>query len=321
MIRVVLRVAAFIALVTLAPAAGAQQYPSKPIRLIMPAGAGGTSDAYVRTIARDIESRLGQPIVVENLVGGGGVIGTRALTRAAPDGYTIGWVSNAYLSHHLTSKEPQYRWPNDFAFVHKGTSVQIGLVVSSKTPFKTVRELIEHAKANPGKIKAANPGLFTHSFMNSKQFQAMTGVKFTDVSYRTSPDSVRSVFIGETDLSFAAKGLFLPGVEAGTARLLGLLNEARDPATPDVPTLKESGVDQVSTVFQGFALPANTPQAIVDRWYEEITKANQTPEVRKMIEAQSLILETDSRLEMTRSVNEDVLMFERIMKESGLEPQ
>ncbi|MFO1189573.1 MAG: tripartite tricarboxylate transporter substrate binding protein [Alphaproteobacteria bacterium] len=321
MMRAIALVIGFFALLVQPFSATAQQYPSKPIRMIMPAGAGGTSDAYVRAVARDIESRLGQPIVVENLVGGGGVIGTRAIARAAPDGYTIGWVSNAYLSHHLTSKEPQYRWPNDFALVHKGTSVQIGLIVNSKTPFRTVRDLLDYAKANPKKVKAANPGLFTHSFMNSKQFQSLAGVEFTDVSYKTSPDSVRSVFIGETDLSFAAKGLFLPGVEAGTIRLLALLNESRDPKSPEIPTLKESGINQTATVFQGFAFPGNTPPAIVERWYQEISKANQSTEIQKMIDAQSLIVETASRDEMVRSVNADIADFEKVMKESNLEAQ
>ncbi|MFO1189571.1 MAG: tripartite tricarboxylate transporter substrate binding protein [Alphaproteobacteria bacterium] len=303
------------------PAAAQQQYPTKPIRMVMPAAAGNTSDAYVRAVARDIESRLGQPIVVENLVGGGGVIGTRAVARAAPDGYTIGWVSASYLSHHLTSKEPQYRWPDDFTFVHKGTSVQVVLAASTKAPFKTARELIDYAKANPRKVKAANPGLFNHSFINSKRFQTLTGIAFTDVNYRASTDSVRSVFIGETDLTFVAKGPVLPGVEAGAIRILALLNEAPDPRSPEIPTLRSMGINQVSSVFQGFTFPGNTPPAIVERWYQEISKANQSAEVQKMVEAQGLIVETASREDMIRSVNEDITALETVMKELKLEPQ
>ncbi len=301
--------------------ATAQEYPARPIKMIMPAGAGGTSDAYARAVAREVETALGKPIVVENMAGAGGVIGTRALVRSASDGYTIGWVTNSYISHHLTSKDPQYRWPDDFILVHKGTSVQVGLVVNAKTPFKSVRELIEYAKANPRKLNAANAGNFTQAFMASKLFQNLAGIELTDVAYKTSPDMVRSVFAGETDLVFTPPGLYEPGVAAGTIRPLALLNEKRYPAMPRIPTMIENGVNMTYYSFQGFVFPKGTPIPIVDRWHREIEKANQSAVIRKMIEVQSLIEEKGSRDEMVRQVNQDVAVFEKLMKDAKLTPE
>jgi tripartite-type tricarboxylate transporter receptor subunit TctC len=301
--------------------AKAQQYPDHAIRLVTGSGAGGTTDAYTRAVASQVSASLGQPVVVENLPGAGGVIGTRRLAQSKPDGYTVGFVTNSYVTHQLTSKNPQYRWPDDFILVHRGTDVQMGLAASTKSPFKTLKELVAYAKAHPGAVKAGNLGQGNTAEILSKQFQSLTGVVFNDVSYKTAADMMRSLMSGETDLDFTTSSLYQPGVEAGSVRVLAMLNDQRDPSSPDVPTLKENGIDEVYRIFQGFAFPKSVPQEIVNRWFVEIDKANKSDLVRKMIDNQKLIVETGSREEMEKKTNRELVQFEQIMKAANLEPQ
>src|ERR1700739_4399802 len=130
--------------------ANAQQYPDHPIKMVSGGGAGDPTDAYIRAVASVVGDALGQVVYVENLPGAGGVIGARKLANSTPDGYTIGMMKNSYIPHQYTSKSPQYRWPDDFILVHRGADIPLGLAASTKSPFKTVKELIEYAKAPPG---------------------------------------------------------------------------------------------------------------------------------------------------------------------------
>lgn len=301
--------------------AQAQQYPDHPIRFVSGTGPGGTSDTYARAIASEVSAALGQPVIFENLPGAGGVIGTRRLAQSKPDGYTIGFVTNSYITHQYTSKSPQYRWPDDFILVHRGTDVEMGFAVNVKSPFKTIQELITYAKAHPRAVKAATLGQGNISDVLSKQFQSLAGVVFNDVSYKTAADFTRSLMSGETEVSFSISSLFQPGIEAGSIRLLATLNDRRDPSSSNVPTLKESGINLVFRIFQGFAFPKGVPEEIVNRWFAEINKANKSDLVKKIIENQKLFVETGSREEMEKATDQELVQFQQMMKAANLEPQ
>jgi len=311
MTGIVVAVAAVLAAV---PLAQADTFPTKQIRMTIPLGPGSPTDAYARVMARQMEKQMGQPIVVENLPGAAGIIGTRTLVRAAPDGYTIGLVSNGYVSHHLTSNEVQYRWPQDFVLVHQGVDAQETVLVSTKAPVKTLPELVAYAKANPGKLNIGDPGSFTSPHIISEMFQYVTGVKFTQVTYKTSAEMIQALHRGEIDLTFVTAATLPAGVTAGTWRAVALLRDTRSPGLPDIPTAKEQNVNLSYKLWLGFALPKGTPQDIADRWTREVNTALDSAEVKKFLDDQKMIAIAGSKADMQRSIDEEMAALKNLIE-------
>jgi tripartite-type tricarboxylate transporter receptor subunit TctC len=290
MIRFLSRVtlaAALLALAGAAPAA-ADNYPSKPIKLVVPYPAGGTADILARVIGQQLWSRLGQPVVVENRPGAGTAIGAEAVAKAEPDGYTLlmGTVSSHAMNPSITRVD--YDPIKDFTPVAGVASVPFVLVVSPSTPAQSVGELIALAKSKPGEINYASAGNGTSNHLAGELFRSMAGIDIVHVPYRGSAPALSDVIAGHVQMMFDLAATALPQVRAKTVRALGIASRARSPLAPDLPTIAEAGLPGFeASAWFGIFGPAGLPSAVADKLRTEIDAALKSPEVRERLTEQA----------------------------------
>jgi len=266
-------------------AANAQNYPDKPIRIIVPSAPGGPTDVPARLAQQILPSRIGQPIVIENRPGAGGAIGARAVAGAVPDGYTLLAANTSVLAViPAVSASAGYDPGKDFAPVAKvSESFQI-LVVLPSFPAKTLKEFIDYAKANPGKLNYAHTGPGGLPHLTAELFKARTGTDIVGVSYRSGGESVTAVLSGAVQATFESITILLPLIREGKVRALGVTTAKRSPLAPDLPTLVEQGVpDYEVLTFNGIVAPKATPAAIVNKLNAAINEGLKMPEMQQTI--------------------------------------
>src|SRR5262245_6494827 len=266
-------------------AAAAQTYPDKPIRIIVPAAAGGPTDVPARLASQILPPRLGQPVVVENRPGAGGGIGAKAVASAAPDGYTlIAGNTSIFAVLPSVSANAGYDPVKDFAPVAKvSESFQI-LVVQPSFPAATLKEFLDYAKANPGKLNYGHTGPGGLPHLTSELFRVRTGIDIVGVSYRSGGEAVTGVLSGAVQFTFESITILLPLISEGKLRALGVTAGKRSPLAPDLPTIAELGVpDYEVLTFNGIAAPARTPAAIVNRLNASMNEGLRTPEMQDTI--------------------------------------
>jgi tripartite-type tricarboxylate transporter receptor subunit TctC len=265
--------------------AQAQNYPDKPIKIIIPAAAGGPTDVPARLAAQILQPKLGQPVVIENRPGAGGAIGAKAVATAAPDGYTLMAGNTSVLAViPAVSTSAGYNPTTDFAPVAKVTeSFQI-LVVLPTFPAKTLKEFVDYARANPGKLNYAHTGAGGLPHLTGELFKTRAGVDLVGVSYRSGGESVTAVLSGAVQATFESVTILLPLIREGKVRALAVTSRARTALAPDLPTMAEAGVaDYEVTTFNGIMAPKGTPAAIINRLNTTINDGLQTPEVQELI--------------------------------------
>src|SRR5438552_13835540 len=244
--------------------ASAQTYPTRPIRLVVPFPAGGTTDILAREVGQRLSMTLGQPVVIDNRPGAAGNIGADLVAKSAPDGYTLlmGTVGTHAINASLYAKMP-YDHVKDFAPIILVAGVPNVLVVNPSLPVNSVQELIAYAKANPGKLNFASSGPGTSIHLSGELFKVMAGVQMTHVPYKGSAPALQDLLGGQVQLMFDNLPPSLPHIKAGKLRALAVTSVARSPALPDVPTIAESGLPgfEASSWF-GILVPAGTPSAI-----------------------------------------------------------
>jgi tripartite-type tricarboxylate transporter receptor subunit TctC len=280
------RIAALAAALACAGFVHAQdRWPSKPIRYIVPFAAGGTTDVLGRMVTPKLGEALGTTFVVENRPGAGGNVGSEALARSAPDGYTIGGgtVSSHAINASLYPKMP-YDNLRDFVPVALLVTVPNVLVVNPAIPATNVAELVAYGKANPGKLTCASAGNGTSQHMSCELFKTLTGLDITHVPYKGSAPGIASVVSGETTMMFDNATIAVPQMKGGRVRAIGVTTARRSPSLPDVPALAEQGLAgyDVSS-WQAVFAPAGTPKSIVDRLNAEIRKILASPEIREKL--------------------------------------
>jgi tripartite-type tricarboxylate transporter receptor subunit TctC len=263
----------------------AQDYPTKPITIIVPAAAGSPSDFPARLATQILPSRLGQPVVIEYRPGAAGAIGARAAAAAAPDGYTL-FIGNSSTLAAIpaVSAHAGYDPVKDFTpIVEIMRGFQI-LVVEPSSPWKTVADLVAYAKANPGKLNYANTGTGGLPDLAAQLFMIRTGTKMTGVSFRGGNQSATAILGHVIDLTFETGASLVPLIRAGKLRALAVQNDARSPLLPDVPTMAEAGVpDCEAQTFFGLVAPAGTPTAIIGRINAAMNEAMQTPDMQHLV--------------------------------------
>ena len=261
------------------------RWPSKPIRYIVPFAAGGTTDVLGRMITPKLGEALGTTFVVENRPGAGGNVGSEALARSAPDGYTIGGgtVSSHAINATLYPKMP-YDNLRDFVPVALLVTVPNVLVVNPAIPAANVAELVKYGKANPGKLTCASAGNGTSQHMSCELFKSMTGLDITHVPYKGSAPGIASVIAGETTMMFDNATIAVPQMKGGKVRAIGVTTGKRSPSLPEVPTLAEQGLAgyDVSS-WQAVFAPAGTPKPIVDRLNADIRRILASPDMREKL--------------------------------------
>jgi tripartite-type tricarboxylate transporter receptor subunit TctC len=257
----------------------AQDFPNRPVRVIVPYSAGGGTDITIRTIQEQASAILGQQLVIDNRAGGGTLIGTKAVEKATPDGYTVGVFDPAFIINPTISTSADYDPLTGFIPVSLISVTPLILVVPSSTPFRTLKELVDYAAANPGKLTYASPGIGSGGHMAMEQFCNAFKLKIVHVPYKGSGPGIVALLAAETNMLLAGSGI-TPFVQEGRLRALAVTGAKRLSAVPDVPTFAELGYPNVNVqTFAGMVAPAGTPQAIIDKLHNAVAIAVRTPAV------------------------------------------
>ena len=300
----------------------AQPYPSKPVRWLIPFSAGGPTDVLARAIAPKLSESLGVPVVVENKVGAGGSLAMDAVAKAVPDGYTIGMGHSGTqsINPHLYAKLP-YDSLKDFAPITPVVSYVNVLVVNPNIPVRTVAELAAYAKANPDKVSFASGGTGATNHLSGELLKAVTGAPMLHVPYKGSAPALVDVMSGNATFMFDILVTSLPQIRAGKVRPLAVTSAKRSGYAPDIPTMRESGIEGYeeagSDLWFGVFAPAGTPKPIVERLNAELVKALRTPEVSERIRVQAYDAWTLSPEDFMAFLRTDHARWGKVVKFAG----
>jgi len=301
----------------------AQPYPSKPIKFIVPFPPGGSTDGFSRPLAGKLSELIGQPVVVENVGGAGASIGSDRIAKSAPDGYTIGLAttgSHAINPHIYGSKLP-HDTVRDFTHITLAVSYVNVLVVNPGVPAKTVGELVEYAKANPGKVSFGSAGNGSSNHLSGELLKVLTKAPMEHVPYKGSGPAMTDVIAGNITFMFDVLITSIPQMRGGRVRALAVTSEKRSPYVPEVPTMAESGVagyhEAGSDLWFGVVGPAGIPKPIVTKLNEKLIEALRAPDMRERIRIQAFDLWTSTPEEFTRVVRDDRAKWGKIVAAAG----
>ncbi|MBP7574899.1 MAG: tripartite tricarboxylate transporter substrate binding protein [Rhodoferax sp.] len=297
-------------------------YPSKPVKIIVPFPPGGTSDVMGRMMSEELGKVLKQPVIIENIGGAGGVVGTERGSKVAPDGYTIiqTGVGQSAVAHGL---DPDLKYNSNTDFIHL-TQVHSGpnlLVVHPSTPFKTLKELVDYAKANPGKLDYG----YTHAasgHMAMELFKQTAGIFMTGIPYRGGGPMMTDMLGGTIKLMFINQDVALQHIKAGKLRPLAVSSIQRNPLYPDVPTVAESGYKGFEALsWSGMSVPKGTPQPIVDKLEAAMTQVMQSPAIKQRMESQGFVVPVQGSKPYAAFVKSEIDRWTKVIKTAGIKNQ
>jgi tripartite-type tricarboxylate transporter receptor subunit TctC len=312
-------IVAALALGSVVEPAAAQTYPNRPITLVVSFPPGGSTSIVGRTVAEKMSEILGQQIVVDNRGGAGGTIGTRAVAKSAPDGYTLllgytGTLAIAPTLYPSAGYDPR----NDFAPVGMIGHAPNSLVVHPSTPAKTVQELVAHAKANPGKVNYGSAGVGTVSHVSGEYFASAADVKLVHIPYKGTGPALADLIGGHIPMAFAPIPATHGPVSQGLLRGLAVTSAKRSTLVPDLPTIQESGIkDFEASLYYGIVAPAGTPRPIIDRLNEALRKALATADVQKRLANDGAESTPGSPEEYAAHIDRDEKRWSVVVKASG----
>jgi len=298
-----------------------QNYPSRPIRLVVPFSAGGALDTTARVLAERMSSHMGKPVVVDNRTGAGGIIGVDNVAKAAPDGYTLSISqSSQLLVNQFLYKKLPYNPSRDLTLVAKIADSPLVLVVAPKVPVKDIKELQAYLKANQGKLSYGSWGVGTVGHLSANKLNEITGAQMTHVSYRGEAPMVQDLIAGNVQLAFATGLQTTMFLQSGKLKAIGVTGTSRLPTLPNVPTLAEQGLD--SDVFKtvgwsAIAAPAGTPPQVIQRVADEVKLATSLPEVKKRIGDLGFVANYAGPTEFTSMYQKQLPIWQSVVKESG----
>ncbi|MEZ2295194.1 Bug family tripartite tricarboxylate transporter substrate binding protein [Variovorax sp. RCC_210] len=305
----------------LAPQAGlaADAYPSKPIKVILPFATGGQSDVVARLITARLSAGLGQPMVVENVPGAGGMIAAANVARAAPDGYTL-FLANAstltiapYLQKGVNVK------PSDFTPVTTVSQFPLVLVVNAASPYKSLADVIAAAKARPDKLSFASPGYGTTPHLVGETFRREAAIEITHVPYKGGAPALNDLLGGQVDLFFEAPSTLLPQIRAGKIRPLAVTSKTRMSALPEVRTVAEQGMPQLALEsWSGFVAPPHTPVDVVARLRIETDKVLKSPDIVNKLRELGFEATSSTPQELARMVRDEGATWSKLIKERNI---
>ena len=296
----------------------AQDYPAKPVRLIVPFAAGGSADVFARAFAQ--RAQLRQPIVVEDVPGASGAVGLARAARSAPDGYTLttAATSTFAVSPHINAKLP-YDPLKDFVPIAIMGQIVSALVVNESVPAKNVNELVALAKSNPGKLNYASLGPGSTHHMLGEMFGRTTGISLVHVPYKGSPQALSALLAGEVQLFFFPAFVDAMGhLQSGRLRAFGVTGTRRSPAAPDVPTLPELGYDIVAPTWHVLVAPAGTPGPIVRLLAAEVQRVNTQEDMRRLLAQQGADATPMAPEELKNYLAAEYARYGRIIPELGI---
>lgn len=299
----------------------AQGYPNKPIRIIVPAGAGDSCDILTRLIAPKLTERLGQAVVIDNRAGSAGQLGLTLLKQAPNDGYTLGCGQGGNMVIvPLAYAKVAYDSRKDFTPMAMMASNFVALVVSPKTPFKTVKELIDYGKANPGKLTFGTNGEGAFLHFATEQLRMMAGFEYMHVPYKDMGAVFTQMLGGDINASVGSFISVQPMTDSGKLRLLGIARATRSPDYPNVPTIAETVPGYTSGGWFGIIGPAGVPREITNLINKEVNWALQQPDVRERMKKMGLDIHTESPEFFTDLMNKDFENWGKVVKGMGFKP-
>ena len=297
----------------------AQDFPSKPVRIVVPFAAGGGVDILTRVLAQHLGDSLRQQVVVDNRTGAGGNVGVDAVAKAAPDGYTLVMATTGThtINPGLYAKLP-FDAEKDFTPITLVASVPNLLVVNPAVPAQSVKDLVALARAQPGKLSFASFGNGTSNHLSGEMFKTTADVNVIHVPYKSATQAVTDLIGGQTSFAFVNTPLALPQVRAGKLRALAVTGGKRSAATPEYPTMSEAGVSGfVVESWYGLMAPAGTPEAVVTRLRREVLAVLAKPEVREYFAKQGADIETSTPAEFAARVKSEKARWAEVIKTSG----
>jgi tripartite-type tricarboxylate transporter receptor subunit TctC len=306
-----------------AGAARADDYPSRPIRLVVPYAAGGGADSVARIVAKSLSKTIGQPIVIENRGGAGSIIGTELVRNADPDGYTLllGQSGPISINPAIYRKLP-YDPVKDFAPITMTTAYPYIMVVNANLGVKTLQEFVALAKSKPGALNYGTTGVGAANHLIAELFDSRAGIKMTHIPYRGTALAVTDLLAGQVQMVFADSVTALPHMKAGTLIALAVTSKERSPITPDVATISESGYPGFDAIgWHGILAPARTPPAIVDRLNAEILKALKDPETAALLEQQAMQTVGNSPQAFAHFIQQDIAIWKEVAEQAKVELQ
>ena len=306
-----------------AASAAAQNYPTKPVRMIIPFPPGGGSDVAGRVVAAALSERLGRQVIVDNRAGAGGIIGSEIAANAPRDGYTLLVVSLAHtVNPWLYDLKDRYHPIKSFAPVAIIAASPVVLVVNPAVPVQSVADLVALAKKQPGKLQYASAGVGSVTHLAGELFKYTAKVDVLHVPFKGAGPATLDVVAGHTNLLFGGLLATVPQVRAGRLRALGVGSLKRNPILPDVPSIAEAGVPGYETVnWFGIVAPAGTPSAIVGRLHREVTAVQNLPEVQKQFDADGATMLRMTPADFGAYMAADMSKWERVVKEGGIKAQ
>jgi len=300
-------------------AAAAQSWPAKPVRLIVPAPPGSAPDFLSRLIGPKLNDLWGQPLVIDNVVGAGGNIGTDRVAKAPADGYTLLFNTIGPIGVNISMyKDLPYDPQKDLAPITLVAKVPNVLAVHPSVPVRTVKELIAYARQNPGKLRYGSPGSGTSNHLSAELLKTLTGIDMLHVPYKSSAQMTTDLLGGQVELIFHNAPVLLPHVKAGTIRGLGVTSANRQPSAPDLPTIAEAGVPGFEvTAWFGFMAPAATPQPVIAKVHADVVKVLAMPDVRERMLPQAAEPIGNTPQEYGAFIAGEIAKWAKVVKQSG----
>jgi tripartite-type tricarboxylate transporter receptor subunit TctC len=312
-------VAALAVLLACAGGALAQNWPNRPIRMIVPYTPGGYTDLMARLVGQKISDALGQPIIFENKPGANAIIGTDVVAKAAPDGYTFGTVIAAHAVNATLNPKLPYDTLKDFSYVSLMSVAPLIMIAHPSLPANNVQELIALAKAKPGMLNFASSGVGAAAHLTMEMFKSRTGIDMQHIPYKGTAGALQDVIGGRINVMFDVVGPLMPQVRSGLAKAIVVTAKERIPAAADVPTMAEQGVpDFVSGTWAGIIAPAGTPKEIVDRVAAEAKKALADPALKEKLVEQGIVAVGNTPEEFRSFVAEEIARWRKVITDAGI---
>ena len=316
-----LRLIAFIVPVLLAVPASAADYPNRTVKLIVPFGAGGPADIYARILAQHLSEDTKQAFVVEDRPGAGSLIGTDVVAKSAPDGYTLLIMSNTHTTNESLLPNKPFQLMRDFVPVATINYSDLVMVVPTSLPVKSVKEFIDMAKKDPGKLNYASSGPGTPYHMAGELFKAMAGINVVHVPYKASGDARNAVLAGQVEMMFDAVTTMTQLAKAGKVRALGTTGTTRSALTPDLPTIAETVPGYEATIWIGVMAPKGTPKDVISFLNTAINKAIELPDVKAAWLKQGAVPMVKTPDEFDAFLRKDIAKWANVVKVSGAKVQ
>jgi tripartite-type tricarboxylate transporter receptor subunit TctC len=296
----------------------AEDYPVRPVRMIVPFAAGGPADVYGRFVAQYLSESLKQPFIIEDRPGAGSLVGTDTVAKSSPDGYTLMVMSNTHTANESLFSHKPFELMRDFVAIAPINYSDLVMVVHPSVPANNLQEFIALAKAKPGTLNYASSGPGTPYHLAGELFKAMTGTDIIHVPYKGSSGARNDLIAGQVQMMFDAITTMAPNVRAGQVRALGTTGLKRSSVLADVPTISEAGVPGYeATIWLGVMAPTGTPQPIVDRLNVEIAKAVKQPQIEHMWAEQGAVPMLMSPAEFDAFLRQDIAKWANVVKISG----